>query len=112
MTVPEGQAATTQVGLMMEPGHCYTILAQGGPNVTEVELKLLADVSGAMPPALQALAANPTLAQDSEQGPAASIGGKQSCYAWAWPVAGLVKVTATAKTGSGPIGLQVYKKRK
>jgi hypothetical protein len=80
--------------------------------VTEVELKLLADVSNALPPALAAMAANPTLGADSETGSSASIGAKASCYAWAFPIAGLVKVTATAKTGSGPISLQVYKKKK
>jgi hypothetical protein len=112
MTVPEGQSASTQVGLMLEPGHCYTVLAQGGPSVTEVELKLLLDVSGSVPPALAAMAANPTLAVDSETGSSASIGAKQSCYAWSFPIAGLAKVTATAKTGSGPISLQVYKKKK
>jgi hypothetical protein len=49
---------------------------------------------------------------DSETGSSASIGTKQSCYAWSFPIAGLATVTATAKTGSGPIGLQVYKKKK
>ena len=112
MVVPEGQAATSAVGLMMEPGYCYTILAQAAPSVTEVELKLQADVSGSLPPALAAMAANPVLGVDAETGSAASIGGKNSCYAWAWPVAGLVKVTATAKAGSGAIGMQVYKKKK
>jgi hypothetical protein len=112
MTVPEGQSVSTQVGLMLEPGHCYTVLAQGGPGVTEVEMKLLLDVSGSVPPALAAMAANPTLAVDAEAGSSASIGAKQSCYAWSFPIAGLAKVTATAKTGSGPISVQVYKKKK
>lgn len=112
MSVPEGQAVTSAVGLMMEPGHCYTVLAQGGPGVNEVELKLAADFQGAVPPAFAALAQNPVLGQDTETGPAASIGGKTACYAWAWPVAGLVKVTATAKSGTGPISVQVYKKKK
>jgi hypothetical protein len=112
MSVPEGQAASTAVGLMFEPGFCYTVLAQGSPSVTEVELKLVADISGSVPPAFAALAANPTLGVDTETGSAASIGAKPNCYAWAFPIAGLVKVTATAKTGSGPISLQVYKKKK
>lgn len=112
MNVPEGQAATSQVGLMLEPGMCYAVLAQGGTGVTEVELKLLLDLQGAVPPALAALAANPTLAVDSETGASASIGAKGSCYAWAGPIAALAKVTATAKTGTGPIALQVYKKKK
>jgi len=110
MTVAEGQAAQTQVGLMFEPGFCYTVLAQAAPSVTAVELKLLGDVSGALP--LAPAAMNPTLAVDSQTGAMAAIGAKQSCYAWTLPAAGLVKVTATAKTGSGPIMLQVYKKKK
>ena len=76
------------------------------------ELKLVLDFQGAVSPLLAAFAANPTVAADSETGPAASIGAKQSCYQWSGAIAVLAKVTATAKTGSGPIALQVYKKRK
>lgn len=112
MNVPEGQAVSTQVGLMLEPGYCYTVLAQGGPGVTEVELKLALDITGALPPALAAFAANPTLGVDSETGSSASVGGKQSCIPWSGLIAGLAKATATAKSGTGPISLQVYKKKK
>lgn len=112
MNVPEGQAATSQVGLMLEPGMCYAVLAQGGTGVTEVELKLVLDIQGAVSPALAAFAANPTLAVDSETGASASIGAKGNCYPWAGPIAALAKVSATAKTGTGPIGFQVYKKKK
>lgn len=112
MNVPEGQAATSQVGLMLEPGMCYAVLAQGGTGVTEVDLKLVVDLQGAASPALAAFVANPTLGVDAETGASASVGGKGNCIAWPGPIAVLGKVTATAKTGTGPIALQVYKKKK
>jgi hypothetical protein len=111
MVVPEGQAAQTQT-MMLEPGHCYTVLAQGAGGVTEVDLAMTLDTSTALPPALAALAANPQLAVDQESGSSASIGPKQSCYQWPFPLPGMVKISAKARTGTGPVALQVYKKKK
>ncbi|UQA63799.1 hypothetical protein E8A73_027320 [Polyangium aurulentum] len=111
MVVPEGQTVSTQT-MNLEPGHCYTVLAQGAAGVSEVDVQLILDTATALPPALAALAQNPTLAVDQETGASASIGPKQTCYAWPFPLPGLVKVVAKARTGTGPIALQVYKKKK
>ncbi len=111
MVVPEGQMAATPT-MMLEPGFCYTVIGQGAGGVTEVNLQLSLDMATALPPALGALAANPVLAVDQEAGSSASIGAKQSCYAWPWPVPAMVKVNAMAKTGTGPVAVQVYKKKK
>jgi hypothetical protein len=111
MVVPEGQTISTQT-IMLEPGQCYTVLGQGAAGVTEVDLQLVLDTSTALPPALAALAAQPTLAVDQETGASASIGPKTSCYAWPFPLPGMVKVSAKARTGTGAIALQVYKKKK
>jgi hypothetical protein len=111
MVVPEGQTASTPT-MMLEPGFCYTVIGQGAGGVTELNLALTLDMATALPPQLGALAANPTLAVDQEAGSSASIGQKTSCYAWPWPVPAMVKVNATAKTGSGPVAIQIYKKKK
>lgn len=111
MVVPEGQTVSTQT-MMLEPGHCYTVLAQGAAGVSEVDVQLVLDTSTALPPALQSMASNPTLAVDQESGASASIGPKQSCYAWPFPLPATVKIVAKARTGSGAIALQAYKKKK
>lgn len=111
MSLPEGQTVATPT-MMLEPGHCYTILAQGGGGATEVDLSLALDTAAALPPALAALAANPVLAVDQESGSSASIGTKANCYAWPFPLPGMVKATAKVTKGTGPVAIQVFKKKK
>ena len=110
-TVPEGQEASSQT-VMLQPGFCYTILGQALPNVTEIDLKLVLDpVAGGLPPALAALGGNPLLAQDSLSGNTTSIGAKKDCYRWAFPIPGPAKLQIKARTGSGPVAAQIYKKK-
>jgi hypothetical protein len=109
--VPEGQEASTQT-IMLQPGYCYTILGQALPTVTEIDLKLVLDpVAGGLPPALAALGGNPLLAQDTLSGNVTSIGAKKDCYRWAFPAGGPTKLLLKARTGSGPVAAQIYKKK-
>jgi hypothetical protein len=111
--VPEGQTTSGQT-FMLQPGFCYTVLAQALPTVTEVDVQLELDLAGggALPPGLAALNLKPMLAVDPETGPSGAIGGKQSCYQWVFPVAAAVKVVVKARTGSGPVAAQAYSRKK
>jgi hypothetical protein len=94
----------------LQPGMCYVVLANGLPNVTEVDVSIVVDPTAVgIPPALAALAAAP-LAVDADTGAMAGIGTK-GCYKWPWPWPGAVKVVVKSRTGSGPVGAQVYRKK-
>jgi hypothetical protein len=109
--VPEGQDVKSQT-FMLQPGFCYTFLGQALPNVTEVDMQLVLDtVAGGLPPAIAAMAGNPLLLQDTLSGQITSMGAKKDCYKWAFPAGGPVKLIVKARTGSGPIAAQVYKKK-
>jgi len=107
--VAEGQSIETPM-FMLDPGHCYSVLGQGMPNVTEVDMQLLIDVQG-LPPMLQAFAGKPMLAVDTQAGVMSSIGAGTTCYKWPWPVSAVVKLNVDAKQGAGPIAAQVYKRK-
>ncbi|NUP07160.1 MAG: hypothetical protein HOW73_13985 [Polyangiaceae bacterium] len=97
----------------MELGKCYTVISNGLPNVTEIDVQLVIDPTAAgLPPNIAALASAP-LAQDSETGAMGTIGPKTNCYRL--PPFALVpvpvKVVVKARTGSGPIGAQVYSRK-
>jgi hypothetical protein len=111
--VPEGQTVSGQT-FMLQPGSCYTVLAQALPTVTEVDVQIELDLAGggAVPPALAALNLKPMLAVDPDTGPTGAIGAKQSCYAWPWPIPAAVKVVVKARQGSGPVAAQVYSRKK
>lgn len=111
--VPEGQSASGPT-FMLQPGSCYTFLAQALPTVTEVDLQLEIDLGsgGSMPPALAALNLKPVLAVDSDTGPTAAIGAKQSCYQWPFPLPATVKLVVKARTGTGPVAAQAYSRKK
>jgi hypothetical protein len=109
--VAEGQTVTSPM-FMLQPGFCYTFLAQALPTVTEVDLQVELDLAGGGAPALAAFNLKPVLAVDTETGPQASVNAKQNCYQWAFPVPAAVKLVAKARTGSGPIAVQAYKKKK
>src|SRR5262249_9951247 len=111
--VPEGQTFSSPT-VMLQPGNCYTVIAQSVPGVTELDAQLELDLAGGgtLPPALQALQLKPVLAVDTDAGPTATIGKKQSCYQWAFPIPAAVKIALKARTGSGPVAAQLYKKKK
>ncbi len=110
--VPEGQTLSSPT-FTLQQGFCYTFLAQGLPLVSEVDMQLEMDLTGgAVPPALAAFNLKPVLAVDMDTGPQASVSAKQSCYAWAFPVPAAAKLVIRARTGTGPVAAQVYKKKK
>lgn len=95
----------------LQPGYCYTVLGNALPNVGELDLAFVADLTAAgIPPAFAALA-NAPIAVDSDTGTMAAIGPKNNCYKWPWPFPGAVKLVLKARIGSGPVGAQVYKKK-
>jgi hypothetical protein len=108
--VPEGQTISSPT-FMVQQGFCYTFLAQALPTVTEVDLQLELDLaSGA--PGLAALNLKPQLQVDTETGPQTAIGSKQACYQWMLPGQAPVKLVVKARTGSGPVAAQAFKKAK
>jgi hypothetical protein len=110
--VPEGQSLPSPVFLLQQ-GFCYTFLGQSLPPVAEVDMELILDLSGGaqLSPGLAAMAQRPLLV-DTEAGEKASMGVKQNCYAWPWPIPGQAKLVLKARIGAGPIAAQVYKKKK
>ncbi len=99
-----------EVPVTIQPGKCYSALAGSFPNITEVDMRLLLNAVENLPPLLAGLKDQPA-AQDSETGPTAAIGRKDSCYRLpplAPPIPMKVVVTATA--GAGPLAVQIFSK--
>ena len=108
-----GQEGGTITGptFFLQPGYCYTVLGNALPNVSELDLAFVADLTAAgIPPAFAALA-NAPIAVDSDTGAMAAIGAKNQCYKWPWPFPGAVKLVVKSRIGAGPVGAQVYKKK-
>ena len=106
-TVPEGGSAT--VAVTLQPGKCYTALEASMPNVNEVDLFLKPNFGNPPPPLLIAFAGM-VLAQDSNTGPVATMAGGANCYKNPLPIPGAAVVEVKARTGAGPVAVQVYSK--
>ena len=104
-TVAQGGSA--KVAANLQPGRCYTFVAESYPNVTELDIFLKPNL-GPTPPPLLAAIAGTVLAQDSDNGPRATVGRGKNCYKWPFPLPAAVVVEATARTGAGPVAVQVY----
>lgn len=109
--VPDGQSTSGPL-MVLQPGHCYSVLAQALPNVSQIDVQLVSDPSSALPPMLAALAGNPVLAVGDSAGVQATLGGKGNCYQWPWPIPWNVKVVVKSKAGAGLVSAQVYSKKK
>ena len=108
MLVAEG--GTVQVPVTLQPGKCYAVIAHSYPNITDIDVYLKPNL-GPNPPPLLLPFANMVLAQDSEQGPIASIGsGQNQCYKNPLPMPGAAVVEGVAKAGAGPLAIQIYVK--
>jgi hypothetical protein len=107
MTVPEGGSASVPV--MLQPGRCYTFLGQSFPNVSELDITLKPNFGNPVPPLL-AMFANQPIAVDSDVGPAATVGKGAQCFKNPFPIPGLAVVEVKARTGAGPVAVQVYSK--
>lgn len=111
--IPEGQTASSEI-ILLQQGFCYTVLGASLPPVAEMDMQLELDLAGGagLPPALAALGGiKPMLLTDTETGNSASMGAKQNCYKWPYPIPAAARVTMKARTGSGPMAAQVYKKK-
>lgn len=108
--VAEGQSISSPM-FMLQPGFCYTFLAQALPTVTEVDVQVEVDMAAAGP-GLAAFNLKPLLTVDSDTGAQAAASAKGSCYQLLLPVPVPVKLIAKARTGSGPVSAQAYKKKK
>lgn len=112
---PDGTLACSQVAegtstalrLMLQTGKCYTFIAESFPNVTEVEVQMKLDMGDTPPPLLAQFGAVP-MAVDQDQGPRATVGRKDGCYRWEFPLPAPVRVEVTARAGSGPVAVQAY----
>jgi hypothetical protein len=108
--VAEGESVAGP-SFFVQPGMCYAVLANGLPNATEVDVQLVADPSAVgLPPAIATMLAAP-LAVDMDTGSAASIGTKNNCYKWPFPIPVAVKVVVKSRAGAGPVAAQVYRKK-
>ncbi len=96
----EGSVLTQE--FMLNPGRCYTILGQGLPTITQLDLTLsLKPIANAFPV---------VLAASNTQGANPAISPGKNCYKNPLPVAGQVVLTVKATRGTGPAGAQVYSK--
>ncbi len=96
------QGQTLEQGLQLEPGRCYTVVAAGGPGITELDVQIVVQTVPMMPPM--------PMAQDNTTGPNATLGGGGNCWKNASPVGLPAKVIVTARQGGGMAVAQIYKK--
>ncbi len=107
MVVPEGGSATTP--FMLQPGRCYTFIGQSFPNVGELDVAVKPNLGTVAVPLLAAVA-NAPLFVDSDVGPAATVGKGSQCVKNPSPIPFSVLLEAKARTGAGPIAVQIYSK--
>ena len=110
-TVQQGQKVESTT-VLLQPGMCYTVLANALPNVTELNIALVADATAfGATQAFANLTAAP-LAVDSETGPMSSIGAKTACIRSPVPLLPVpAKLVVTAAGGGGPVGAQIFSKK-
>lgn len=107
---PEGQTYPGPT-FLLQGGHCYTVVGQSLPGVTQLDMQLEIDVSAAGP-AVMAFVPKPILAVSTDAGPQAAIGAKNACVQWALPLPVPVRVMLKPRNGSGPVAAQVFAKKK
>ncbi|MGE0321665.1 MAG: hypothetical protein AB7K71_25630 [Polyangiaceae bacterium] len=96
----EGQ--TYEVPLMVAGGKCYSVIAQGGAGITELDIEIKLEPIPNLP-----LPINPTFAVDSTGGPEAAI---TPCVKNVLPSGIPGKVILKATRGAGPVAAQVFMK--
>ena len=96
-----GQSIEQNVQLAPSGTKCYTAIAVGAPSLTELQLEMVLNMAP-LPPTVVAQAQTPA-------NPAV-LAGSPNCYKNITPIAGMVKLKVTAKTGSGPVLVQLYSK--
>jgi hypothetical protein len=96
-----GQSLETQV--LLQPNKCYTVIATGLPQVTEVNVQLVLQTP--LP------GMTPVLAVDQDSGPTAVLGKKATCYKWMFgTIPASAKVIVQVTGGTGLVAAQTYEK--
>lgn len=85
-----------------EPGKCYTVVAMGGPGITEIDVTISVQPAPMLPATI--------IAQDNSTGPAVTVGGGGNCVKNAMPVGAPAKITLKVVRGSGYAAAQLFKK--
>lgn len=94
------EGARLTIPLPMQPGECFTVVAQGGLGVVELDLYLTEGVE----PRVQ------IVAEDREIGPIAVLRGENGCLAGARSAAPDGAVHAVVRQGAGLVAVQIYKR--
>lgn len=97
------QGQCLEVTVNMTPGKCYSVVAGGLPTIQNLDLSL---VAAATLPGLPQMVA----ASDKSVGPTATLGDAPSCFKWALPVAGTMKLIVSVSAGQGLAAAQVLEK--
>lgn len=103
------EGGSFEVPVTLQQGKCYSMLAGSFPNITEVDMRLMLNLTDNIPPIFAAIKDQPA-AQDSETGPTAAIGRGTNCFKNPWPLPAPMKVVVTATAGAGPLAVQIYSK--
>jgi hypothetical protein len=114
--VGQGQTVTS-LPFILEPGYCYAFLGQSLPQVGDMEMALQYDttaVGALLPPSMAGMAgmAQGPLLVSTTPGERVSMPNRQDCYQWAFLVPATVKLVLKARTGSGPLAAQIFRKKK
>lgn len=97
-----GTGQSLEQAIQIQAGKCYTIVAQGMPGVTEVEMRLEAS-QPPFPPMV--------VARDSLTGPKAVVGGSANgCWKNPVPIGAPGKIVITVSQGQGIVVAQAYSK--
>lgn len=104
------EGGTIEVPITVQQGQCYSALAGSFPNITEVDMKVVFNVDN-LPPIIQAFK-DQVIAEDAETGPTAAVGRSNNCikHAFPFPIPAPMKVIVTARSGAGPMAVQIYRK--
>jgi hypothetical protein len=114
--VAQGQTVTGPM-FILEPGYCYTFLGQSLPPVAEMEMLLQFDATAAagslLPPTMAGMAgmAQGPVLVSTTPGERVNMAEKRGCYQWGFPMPATVKLVLRARTGSGPVSAQAFRKR-
>lgn len=108
----EGQVVTGPV-IPIEQGYCYSFLGQSLPPVIQMEMQLDSALPPGMtlPPGFNGLLERP-LYVSTTPGERVSMAEKRTCFTWPYPpLPGTARLILRARSGSGPMAGQVFRKR-
>ncbi len=98
---------TVTVPITLQPGRCYSFLANSFPPVTEVDVFIKLDLGPSAPPLLAGMSSL-VLAQDNTVGPVSAVGAGHNCFKNPMPIPVAAVAEVTAVSGNGPVAIQSY----